>query len=148
MVRYFNHNGTSVSESGGRSVFVSAEDYAALCAKIDQLQVELGETRLVLEQTERNAERLAAQINELRSALTWLHIESGGKAIPNSSLDAARNCTARILSETQIASPAGEKIRSAQDEAMEPVTATGQPPVGAVSHLSFIDTEDRSGEAA
>lgn len=48
----------------------------------------------------------------------------------------------------QIASPAGERIRSAQDEAMEPVPATGQPPVGTGSHLSFIDTEDRSGEAA
>lgn len=54
----------------------------------------------------------------------------------------------RVLSEIQIASPAGERIRSAQDEAMEPVPATGQPPVGAGSRLSFIDTEDRSGEAA
>lgn len=49
---------------------------------------------------------------------------------------------------SQIASPAGERIRPAQDEAMEPVPATGQPPVGAGSHLSFIDNEDRSGEAA
>ncbi len=48
----------------------------------------------------------------------------------------------------EIASPAGEIIRSAQDEAMEPAPVTGQPPVGAGSHLSIIDTEDRSGEAA
>lgn len=52
------------------------------------------------------------------------------------------------LAHSEIASPAGERIRSAQDEAMEPVPATGQPPVGAGSHLSFIDNEDRSGEAA
>jgi hypothetical protein len=50
---------------------------------------------------------------------------------------------------TEIASPAGATIRSAQDEAMEPVPTTGQPPVGAGSPYPFIiDTEDRSGEAA
>lgn len=35
-----------------------------------------------------------------------------------------------------IASPAGERIRSAQDEAMETASATGQQTVGAVSHSS------------
>lgn len=41
----------------------------------------------------------------------------------------------RFTEAMQIASPAGETIRSAQDEAMEPVPATGQLPVGAGSPI-------------
>lgn len=65
--------------------------------------------------------------------------------------DAADRLTAAITQlETliKIASPACEIIRSAQDEAMEPVPATGQPPAGAGSHLCLFDAEDRSGEVA
>lgn len=43
----------------------------------------------------------------------------------------------RDLAADQIASPAGETNRAAQTEAMETASATGQQPVGAVSHNSL-----------
>lgn len=75
--------------------FVRYADHAAevesLANTLESLRRELGETRLVLEATDRNADRIADREKELESALDWLLVESGGKAIPNSSLDAARN---------------------------------------------------------
>lgn len=52
-----------------------------------------------------------------------------------------------VMQHTEIASPAGERIRSAQDEAMETASTTSQPLVGAVStHPIQIGEEDAAND--